>query len=85
MLLNIYGQELSIAYLDAFYDLRHNTLDIHPISLFIRSGNAKIYEIAEMVGIRDPNYFSSLFKKIVGIAPKEYKSLVGSQERTKKI
>ena len=51
----------------------------------IRSGNAKIYEIAEMVGIRDPNYFSSLFKKIVGIAPKEYKSLVGSQERTKKI
>ena len=51
----------------------------------IRSGNAKIYEIAEMVGIRDPNYFSSLFKKIVGIAPKEYKSLVGAQERSKKI
>lgn len=51
----------------------------------IRTGNAKIYEIAEMVGIRDPNYFSSLFKKVIGISPKEYKSLVGAQERKQKI
>ena len=50
----------------------------------IRQGNAKIYEIAEMVGIRDPNYFSALFKKIQGISPSEYKSLIGSQEKDRK-
>ena len=49
----------------------------------IRQGNAKIYEIAEMVGIRDPNYFSALFKKIQGLSPSEYKSLIGTQEREK--
>ena len=51
----------------------------------IRQGNAKIYEIAEMVGIRDPNYFSALFKKIQGLSPSEYKSLIGTQEREKKV
>lgn len=44
----------------------------------IRSGDAKIYEIAEQVGVRDPNYFSSLFKKSIGLSPKEYKNLVGT-------
>ena len=44
----------------------------------IRSGDAKIYEIAEQVGVHDPNYFSALFKKSIGISPKEYKNLVGT-------
>lgn len=51
----------------------------------IRCGNAKIYEIAEMVGIRDPNYFSSIFKKVIGVSPKEYKSFVGAQEREERL
>ncbi|MCR4587282.1 MAG: response regulator [Lachnospiraceae bacterium] len=32
-----------------------------------------IYEIAYRVGINDPNYFSTLFKKCVGCAPSDYK------------
>ena len=62
-----------------------NTSRIERACELIRSGNTRLYEIAGMIGIRDPNYFSSLFKKIVGITPKEYKSLVGAQERTKKV
>ncbi|HHY31220.1 MAG TPA: helix-turn-helix transcriptional regulator [Syntrophaceticus sp.] len=34
--------------------------------------NLKIYNIAEQVGIHDPNYFSSLFRKHMGMSPTEY-------------
>lgn len=32
----------------------------------------KVYEVAEMVGYHDITYFSSTFKKIVGVSPSEY-------------
>ncbi len=32
----------------------------------------KVYEVAEMVGYRDITYFSTTFKKIVGVSPSEY-------------
>lgn len=32
----------------------------------------KVYEVAEMVGYRDITYFSSTFKKMVGISPSEF-------------
>lgn len=32
----------------------------------------KIYEVAQAVGISNTNYFSSLFKKHIGISPSEY-------------
>lgn len=32
----------------------------------------KVYEVAELVGYRDITYFSSTFKKIVGVSPSEY-------------
>ena len=34
----------------------------------------KVYEVAEMVGYKDITYFSSTFKKIVGVSPSEYQS-----------
>ncbi|HBE78989.1 MAG TPA: hypothetical protein DDW65_14620 [Firmicutes bacterium] len=36
------------------------------------SGNYKIYEVAEMVGYKTSQYFSQVFRKIVGINPIEY-------------
>ena len=33
----------------------------------------KIYEICEMVGYSDTNYFSKLFEKFAGVRPSEYK------------
>lgn len=34
----------------------------------------KVYEVAEMVGYKDITYFSSTFKKIVGVSPSEYQN-----------
>ncbi|HQL35020.1 MAG TPA: response regulator [Bacillota bacterium] len=39
----------------------------------------KVYEVAEMVGYRDITYFSSIFKKMVGLSPSEY------QDRIRKV
>ena len=35
--------------------------------------NPRVQEIAEKTGFNDPNYFAKSFKKIVGVAPREYK------------
>lgn len=39
----------------------------------LRDNGIKIYEIAQLVGFTDTNYFSSLFKKHTGCTPSEYK------------
>jgi two-component system response regulator YesN len=38
----------------------------------LRSGQYKVYEVAEKVGYSDSQYFSKQFKKNVGVSPKEY-------------
>ena len=39
----------------------------------LRSTELHVYEIAQKLGYTDPYYFSRIFKKVVGMAPKEYK------------
>ena len=39
----------------------------------IRDGSIKIYEIAELLGFKDIEYFSKLFKKYTGFSPTEYR------------
>lgn len=40
----------------------------------LRSTDQYIYEIAQSLGYRDQYYFSRLFKKVVGVSPKEYRN-----------
>jgi YesN/AraC family two-component response regulator len=40
----------------------------------LTGSNAKIYEVAENVGITDITYFSKMFKKYTGITPNEYRN-----------
>ena len=33
-----------------------------------------LYEVAQRLGYQDPYYFSRIFRKVVGISPKEYQN-----------
>lgn len=52
-----------------------NTLRINKAVEMLISGNTKAYEIAHAVGYSDEYYFSKVFKKQVGISPKNYLKL----------
>ncbi len=41
----------------------------------LRFSDESIEDVASACGIKDPNYFSRVFKKIEGITPKEYKKM----------
>lgn len=40
----------------------------------LRSSDLYVYEIAQRLGYKDQYYFSRVFKKVVGISPREYKN-----------
>jgi two-component system response regulator YesN len=64
----LFKQELGISYIDYITDLR-----INRAKELLESHNYKIYEISEMIGYNNTNYFIYLFKKHVGISPAEYR------------
>ena len=45
--------------------------------LFRSSGNYKVYEVAHEHGYEDVKYFCKVFKKYVGISPREYQQMAG--------
>lgn len=45
---------------------------IHMAMELLRDCRSKVYEVAEQVGYRDITYFSSTFKRLVGLSPSEY-------------
>lgn len=49
---------------------------IEAAQALLRQGDIRSYEIAPLVGFRDPHYFSRAFKKASGLAPTEYRSQV---------
>lgn len=51
-----------------------SSIRINEAKRLLTSTNYSIKEISQMVGISDYNYFSKIFKKIVGITPLKYKN-----------
>ncbi len=43
----------------------------------LEHSNLKIYEVGEMVGYQNPRYFSSIFRKLTGVTPNEYRTHKG--------
>ena len=41
---------------------------------YMRTTDRKVYEISQAVGFDDTGYFSKVFKKLVGMSPKEYRN-----------
>lgn len=44
----------------------------------------KVYEVAEKVGYKDIGYFSSTFRKILGVLPSDYQNGIRNHEKTEK-
>lgn len=74
--------ELSKSYLNAIFQkyTQHAPMDFF-INLkmkkacrLLRTTDMYIYEVAQALGYGDQYYFSRIFKKVVGISPKEYKN-----------
>lgn len=61
-------KELGVSFQDYLIGER-----IKQAKLLLLTGNKKIYEIAEAVGIEDINYFSQRFKQIVGVTPRQFR------------
>jgi two-component system, response regulator YesN len=51
------------------------TVRIEMSKSFIRNTDMKIYEIAEKVGYPDAKYFCTIFKKISGVSPNQFKRI----------
>ena len=73
--------ELSKSYLNAIFQkyTQHAPMDFF-ISLkmkracqLLRASDSYIYEVAQKLGYADQYYFSRIFKKVVGMSPKEYR------------
>ena len=72
---------LSTSYLSALmkkygninYNQYLNEVRIERAKRFLSTPDIKTYEIAFYVGFNSSQYFSSIFKKTVGMTPKEYR------------
>jgi len=47
----------------------------------LTSSNLKTYAVAEAVGINDPHYFSTIFKKVTGVTPSVYRGDILKMEQ----
>jgi two-component system response regulator YesN len=63
----IFKDEVGINFIDYL-----TTVRIEEAKKMLKQENLSIKEICFRIGYNDPNYFSRLFKKIVGISPTEY-------------
>ena len=63
----IFKDEVGVNFIDYL-----TTVRIEEAKKMLKEQNISIKEICFKIGYNDPNYFSRLFKKIVGVSPTEY-------------
>ncbi len=67
----MFKKELGKSFVDYLNDVR-----IEKSKELLKDVRYKTYEVAEIVGISDPHYFSKLFKKYSGMTPSEYRETI---------
>lgn len=65
---NLFKHEVGITLTDYI-----NSQRIHRAARLLTTTDSKIATIAEMVGILDGNYFTKIFKRVMGMTPTEYR------------
>ncbi len=68
----LFKKELGVNFVDYLNEIR-----IARAKDLLGSAEYKAYEVADLVGIPNPHYFSKLFKRYVGMTPSEYRELLG--------
>lgn len=52
-----------------------SNLKIEKSKELLKDGNLKIYEVADRLGFESAFYFSKVFKRVTGVAPKDYRNI----------
>lgn len=52
-----------------------NKIRVEKAKMLLTTNLYKVYEVSDMVGYSDYKYFSSVFKKLVGVSPTQYSEL----------
>lgn len=64
----MFKKELGTSFVDYLNEIR-----VEKAKELLKDVKYKSYEVASLVGISDPHYFSRLFKKYSGVSPSEYR------------
>ena len=75
-LTRLFKRELKMTFADYLTNVR-----IKNAIILMRDPYLELYEIAELIGYSTQHYFSNVFKKHVGISPKDYKLGVVNESR----
>ena len=67
-LANVFKREVGVTVGQYLLDLR-----MRRAQALLRDRGLKLYQVAQMSGYADANYFAKAFKKVVGASPKEYR------------
>ena len=75
-LMRLFKRELKMTFIEYLTNVR-----IKNAIILMRDPYLELYEIAELIGYSTQHYFSNVFKKHVGISPKDYKLGVVNESR----
>lgn len=74
----IFKKEMDITFIDYLTNVR-----IERAAGMLKDDGIKMYEVAESVGYASQHYFSSVFKKVMGVSPVEYRNQLRSKAKDK--